>query len=108
MRNTLKILALSLSILGTASIALADEAPSTGKGMQKPGSMMQEDGMKGGHDMKGGDAMKGGDGMSGMMGMMKMMQQMEPMMERCNEMMSGMTEHMKSAPHETKTPEDKG
>ena len=52
--------------------------------------------------------MKGGDGMSGMMNMMKMMQQMEPMMERCNEMMAGMTEHMKSAPHGTKAPEDKG
>jgi len=96
MRNTLKILTLSLGILGTASIALADGATSPGQGTQKPGAMIQEDGMK------------GGDGMSGMMDMMKMMQQMEPMMERCNEMMSGMTEHMKSAPHGTKAPEEKG
>lgn len=96
MRNTLKALALSLGILGTASIALADGATSPGQGTQKPGSMMQEDGMK------------SGDGMSGMMGMMKMMQQMEPMMERCNKMMSAMTEHMKSTPHGTETPEEKG
>ena len=96
MRNTLKALTLSLGILGTASIALADEATPPTQGAQKPGSMMHEDGMK------------GGDGMSGMMGMMKMMQQMEPMMERCNEMMAAMTEHMKSAPHRTETPEEKG
>lgn len=96
MRNTLKALTLSLGILGIASIALADEAASPGQGMQKPGAMMHEDGMK------------GGDGTSGMMDMMKMMQQMKPMMERCNEMMAGMTEHMKSVPDGTKTPEEKG
>ncbi len=54
------------------------------------------------------NGMKGGDGMSGMMGMMKIMRQMEPMMEHCNEMLAGMTEGMKSAPHGTETPEDKG
>ena len=96
MRNTLKALTLSLGILGAASIALADEVTPPGQGTQKPGAMMQ------------GDGMMGGDGMSGMMGMMKMMQQMEPMMERCNEMMAGMTEHIKSAPHATETPKEQG
>ncbi|WP_372071414.1 hypothetical protein P7L75_23180 [Tistrella mobilis] len=96
MRNTLKGVALSLGILGTASIALADDATSPGQEIHQPGSMMQD------------DSMKGGDGMSGMMGMMKMMQQMEPMMERCNEMMAAMTEHMKSMPHDTGAPKEKG
>lgn len=86
MRNTLKALALSLGILGTASLALADSSTPPDQGAQMPGSMMQEDGMK------------GGDGMSGMMGMMQMMQQMGPMMDQCREMMATMTDHMKSSP----------
>jgi len=90
MRNTLKALALSLGILSTASIALADGSTTPSQGTQMPGSMMQ------------------GDGMPGMMGMMQMMQQMGPMMERCNEMMAAMTEHMKSPPRGSETPEDNG
>ncbi len=96
MRNTLKALALSLGILSTASIALADGSTPAGQGTQMPGSMMQ------------GDGMKGGDAVSGMMGMMQMMQQMIPMMERCDQMMAAMTEHMKSAPHGSEAPEDNG
>ena len=96
MRNTLKALALSLGILSTASIALADGSTTPSQGTQMPGSVMQ------------GDGMKGGDGMPGMMGMMQMMQQMGPMMERCNEMMAAMTQHMKSPPRGSETPEDNG
>lgn len=97
MRNVLKTLALSLGILGAASIALADSDKSpAGQGAQMPGSMMQGDGMKG-NDMSGMD-------------MHKMMQQMGSMMERCDEMMAMKTEHMKSksAPTETEAPEKKG
>lgn len=96
MRNTLKTLALSLGILSTASIALADGSTIPSQETQMPGPMMQ------------GDGMKGGDGMPGMMGMMQMMQQMGPMMERCNEMIVAMTEHMKSPPRGSETPEDNG
>ena len=96
MRTTLKALALSLGILGTASLGLADSPTAVNEGTQTPGSMMQ------------GDGMKGPDGMSGMMGMMQMMQQMEPMMKRCNEMMSAMTEHMKSTPQGPEASEKKG
>lgn len=96
MRNILKALALSLGILSTASIALADGSTISSQGTQMPGSMML------------GDDIKGGDGMPGMMGMMQMMQQMGPMMERCNEMMAAMTEHMKSPPRGSEAPEDNG
>lgn len=93
MRNTLKALALSLGILSTASMALAEESTSPGQETQTSESMMQGDDMS---------------RMMDMMQMMQMMQQMGPMMERCNKMMEAMTGHMNSTPGGPEAPEDNG
>ncbi|MET4808204.1 hypothetical protein ABIE63_003392 [Limibacillus sp. MBR-115] len=96
---TMKVIPLAIALLAATSVAFAagpsDDAGKTPSQL----SHMQENGMMGDEKM--------GDGMSGMMDMMKMMQQMGPMMERCNEMMAAMADHMDSTPKAFGTPDDK-
>lgn len=67
--------------------------------MQNESGGMMQDGQ--------GGMMQGGQG--GMMGMMNMMQQMNQMMETCNNMMQGMSQHHEpEAPKEGVVPEEEG
>jgi hypothetical protein len=76
MNNSIKAFAVALGILGAASIAAAHGTSETAPSAPVPGMMQDQ----------------------GMMGMMGMMQQMGPMMERCDEMMAAMSDHMTTAP----------
>ena len=74
MRNSTK--ALALSVLFVAGLATGPSLSiEKSKNLDRPGSMMGQNGMS---------------GMGEMDGMMKMMSQMGPMMEACNEMMQTM------------------
>lgn len=100
MLRKLKYLPVAMALLAVASIASAGEPSGSTQDVTQQHAHSQDKGMM-------GDGGMGGD-MSGMMDMMQMMNKMGPMMERCNEMMEAMTDHMKTAPHSIETPEDNG
>ena len=79
MFKIVKVLALTVAMAGMASVSAIAGAEKSPGGTMEHGSMMQ-------NDMQEGE----------MAGMMKMMQQMAPMMEKCNKMMSAMSDHMKA------------
>ncbi len=96
---TMKVIPIAIALFAATSVAFAAGPSNDAAKTPSQLSHMQENGMMGDGKM--------GDGMSGMMDMMKMMQQMGPMMERCNEMMASMTDHMESTPKASEAPENK-
>jgi|TARA_R110002073_G_scaffold35500_2_gene103801 nicotinic acid phosphoribosyltransferase len=88
MFKIVKVLALTVAMAGMASVSAIAGAEKSPGGTMEHGSMMQ-------NDMQEGE----------MAGMMKMMQQMAPMMEKCNKMMSAMSDHMKA---DNPSSDDKG
>lgn len=88
MFKIVKVLALTVAMAGMASVSAIAGAEKSPGGTMEHGSMMQNDMQEG-----------------GMVGMMKMMQQMAPMMEKCNKMMSAMSDHMKA---DNPSSDDKG
>ncbi len=88
MFKIVKVLALTVAMAGMASVSAIAGAEKSPGGTMEHGSMMQ-------NDMQEGE----------MAEMMKMMQQMAPMMEKCNKMMSAMSDHMKA---DNPSSDDKG